>query len=149
MSPAKGLSSVPRLKRGPAQPASTSGWPLLVTKCTFRARLPPPPANRVLIPLQGLPALLQAHEPLQPVLFACRVRELGDREQYAQAELERQEHEELLFARERLAFQRRLLERERMERERLERKRMRVELLRRRQQDLHYEQERRPYDDGR
>ncbi|MXQ83891.1 hypothetical protein E5288_WYG002491 [Bos mutus] len=78
-----------------------------------------------------------------------RVRELGDREQYAQAELERQEHEELLFARERLAFQRRLLERERMERERLERKRMRVELLRRRQQDLHYEQERRPYDDGR
>uniref|UniRef100_A0A8B9W8Q2 Scaffold attachment factor B1 n=1 Tax=Bos mutus grunniens TaxID=30521 RepID=A0A8B9W8Q2_BOSMU len=80
---------------------------------------------------------------------SCRVRELGDREQYAQAELERQEHEELLFARERLAFQRRLLERERMERERLERKRMRVELLRRRQQDLHYEQERRPYDDGR
>ncbi|KAG5208875.1 hypothetical protein JEQ12_016440 [Ovis aries] len=79
----------------------------------------------------------------------CRVRELGDREQYAQAELERQEHEELLFARERLAFQRRLLERERMERERLERKRMRVELLRRRQQELHYEQERRPYDDGR
>ena len=55
----------------------------------------------------------------------------------------------LIFARERLAFQRRLLERERMERERLERKRMRVELLRRRQQDLHYEQERRPYDDGR
>ena len=82
MSPAKGLSSVPRLKRGPAQPASTSGWPLLVTKCTFRARLPPP-ATRVLIPLQGLPALLQAHEPLQPVLFACRVRELGDREQYS------------------------------------------------------------------
>ncbi|XP_040092167.1 scaffold attachment factor B1-like isoform X4 [Oryx dammah] len=36
-----------------------------------------------------------------------------------------------------------------MERERLERKRMRVELLRRRQQELHYEQEWRPYDDGR
>ncbi|OWK12256.1 SAFB, partial [Cervus elaphus hippelaphus] len=80
---------------------------------------------------------------------SCRVRELSDREQYTQAELERQEHEELLFARERLAFQRRLLERERMERERLERKRMRVELLRRRQQELHYEQEQRPYDDGR
>ena len=66
-----------------------------------------------------------------------------------QAELERQERKKLLIARERLAFHRHRLERERMERERLERKRMRVELLRRRQQELHYEQERRPYDDGR
>ena len=107
------------------------------------------PPTPVPIPLRGAAGTAAAHGPLQPLLFACRVRELGDREQYAQAELERQEHEELLFARERLAFQRRLLERERMERERLERKRMRVELLRRRQQELHYEQERRPYDDGR
>lgn len=134
----------PSPKEAPPQPASTSGWPLLVAKCTCRSRLPPSPSDS-----GGAARTAAAHGPLQPLLFACRVRELSDREQYTQAELERQEHEELLFARERLAFQRRLLERERMERERLERKRMRVELLRRRQQELHYEQEQRPYDDGR
>ena len=42
-----------------------------------------------------------------------------------QAELERQERNKLLIARERLAFHRHRLERERMERERLERERRR------------------------
>ncbi|KAM5238827.1 scaffold attachment factor B1-like isoform 3-T3 [Ctenodactylus gundi] len=81
-----------------------------------------------------------------------------EREQRLQAQWEREEREELEFARERLAFHRRRLERERMERERLERERMRVEQERRReqerihcereelrrQQELRYEQERRP-----
>ena len=127
-------------RMGPAQPAaSTILWHALVTKFICSSRSPP-------IPPGGTAA---AQGSLQPLLLACRLREHSEREQSMQAELERQERKKLLIARERLAFHRHRLERERMERERLERKRMRVELLRRRQQELHYEQERRPYDDGR
>ena len=128
--------------------------------CVCSSRPSPPP-----IPPGGTAA---AQGSLQPLLFACRLREHSEREQSMQAELERQERKKLLIARERLAFHRHRLERERMERERLERERRRVEHERRReqerihhereelrrQQELRYEQERRPavrrpYDYGR
>ena len=143
----------------PVQPSdSTILWHLLVTKFICSSRAPP-------IPPGGTAA---AQGSLQPLLFACRLREHSEREQSMQAELERQERKKLLIARERLAFHRHRLERERMERERLERERRRVEHERRReqerihhereelrrQQELRYEQERRPavrrpYDYGR
>lgn len=44
----------PSPKGAPTQPVSTSGWPLLVAKCTCSSRLPPSPSHS-----WALPALLQ------------------------------------------------------------------------------------------